>query len=92
MLILCTFCEFKTGLSNRNLTKKGLKIESFLQKKQKLLCVFFLRPRPKSQILTLHPCPPPTFENFSLNIVNSEENFSVKKPVDRAGRKPINRR
>ena len=42
---LCLFCArfalLKTGLSNRNLTKKGLKIESFLQKTQNFLYVFF---------------------------------------------------
>ena len=53
---------------------------------------FFVRPRLKSQILTPHPCPLPPFENFSLNTLNSEEKPSVKKTVDRAGRKPVNRR
>ena len=42
---LCLFCVrfalLKTGLSNRNLTKKGLKIESFLQKTQKFFLRFF---------------------------------------------------
>ena len=37
---LCLFCarfaQLKAGHSNRNLTKKGLKIESFLQKTQTL--------------------------------------------------------
>ena len=28
---------------------------------------------------------PPPFENFSLDILNSEQKPSVKKPVDRAG-------
>ena len=39
---------------------------------------------------------PLPFENFSLNILNSEQKPSVKKPVDRAGQKqvdrPVNRR
>ena len=54
------FALLKTGLSNRNLNKKGLKIESFLQKKTKTIffCFFFWYLRPKSQILTPHPCPP----------------------------------
>ena len=42
---LCLFCArfalLKTGHSSRNLTKKGLKIESLLQKTQKFFCVFF---------------------------------------------------
>ena len=42
---LCLFCPrlalLKTDLSNRNLSKNGLKIESFLQKAQKFVCVFF---------------------------------------------------
>ena len=42
---LCLFCArfalLKTGLSNQKLTKKGLKVESFLQKTQKIFCVFF---------------------------------------------------
>ena len=42
---LCLFCArfalLKTGLSNQNLTKKGLKIELFLQKNAKNFCVFF---------------------------------------------------
>ena len=29
--------------------------------------------------------PSPTFENISLNTLNSEQKPSVKKPVDRAG-------
>ena len=35
--------------------------------------------------------PPSPFENFSLNTMNSEEKPSVKKTVDRAGQKPIDR-
>ena len=42
---LCLFCAcfalLKTDHSNRNLIKKGLKIESFLQKTQKFFCLFF---------------------------------------------------
>ena len=36
-----TFCHVAPGHSNLNLTKKGLKIESFLQKTLKFFCVFF---------------------------------------------------
>ena len=72
---LCLFCArfalLKTLLSNQNLTKKDLKIESF-----------FWNPLPKSQNLTPHPCPPP-LKNFSLDTLNSEQKPSVKKPVDR---------
>ena len=60
------FALLKTGLSNRNLNKKGLKIESFLKKKI-LICFFFLDPRPKSQILTPHPCPPRFEQKFSID-------------------------
>ena len=78
---LCLFCVrfalLKTRLSNRNLTKKGLKIESFLQKTPKFFFPFFFRdPRPKSPILTPQPCSP--FENFSLDPLNSEQKPSVK--------------
>ena len=58
MLFFARFALLKTGISNRNLTLNGLKIEIFLQKTQKLFCVFFLRPRPESQILTPHPWHP----------------------------------
>ena len=34
---------------------------------------------------------PPPFENFSLDTLNSEQKTSVKKPVDRAGQKPVDR-
>ena len=33
--------------------------------------------------------PPPLFENFSLHTLNSEEKPFAKKPVDRAGQKPV---
>ena len=73
--------------SNRNLHKKGLKIESFLQKKKKLFCVFFLRPPAKVTKFNTSPMPqPPSLENFSLDTLNSEQKPSVKKTVDRAGR------
>ena len=97
---LCLFCArfalLKTRLSNRNSIQKGLKIELFLQKMQKLFCVFFSEtPHPESRILTPHLCPPP-FENFLLDVLNSEPKLSVKKPVDRAGQKlvdwPVNQR
>ena len=59
---LCLFCPrfalLKTGHSNRNLTKKGLKIESFLQKTQKFFCVFFLRPPSKVTNFNTSPMPP----------------------------------
>ena len=83
-LFCAHFALLKTGLSNRNLTKKGLKIKSFLQKVQKFfLPFFFLDPRQKSQILTPHPCSPP-FENFLLDTMISEQKFSVKKTVNRS--------
>ena len=51
-------------------------------KKQKFFPFFFWDSRPKSQILTPHPRPPP-FENFSLDALKSELKPSVKKLVDR---------
>ena len=40
--LFCARCALlQTGLSNRNLNGKGLKIESFLQKKTNFFCVFF---------------------------------------------------
>ena len=78
---LCVFCArfalLKTSVLNQNLTKKGLKIESILQKTQNFFCVFFRDPCLKSQILTPHPCPP--FENFSLNTLNSKEKLVKKR-------------
>ena len=69
----CLFCArfalLKTGHSNQNLTKKGLKIKSFLQKTLK----FF------------------GCERFSLDTLNSEQKPSVKKTVNRAGQKPLDR-
>ena len=35
--------------------------------------------------------PPPRFENFSLDTLNSEQKPSAKIPVDRAGQKPVDR-
>ena len=80
-MFLCLFCArfalLKTGHSNRNLIKKGLKIELFLQKTQKFFCVFYLRPLSKVKILTPHPFPP-SFKKFSLDTLNSEQKPSVK--------------
>ena len=76
-LFCARFALLKTGLLNQNLTKKILKIESFLQKKQNFFCVFFSDPRLKLQILTLYPCPS-SFESFLFKTLNSEEKPSVK--------------
>ena len=62
-LICARFALLKTGHSNRNLTKKGLRIESFLQKTQKLA---------KNSPI------PPSFEKFSLDTLNSKQKPSVK--------------
>ena len=103
---LCLFCArfalLKTGLSNRNLTKIGLKIESFSQKQQKFFCIFFLRPPSKvtnfntsPQILTPHLTSlrkfSPPFWKFFVYTLNSEQKLSVKKTVDWAGQKPVDR-
>ena len=84
---LCLFCArfalLKTVLSNRNLNKKGLKIESFLQKKT-FFAFFFLRPSSKVTNFNTSPMPP-SFENFSLDTLNSEQKPSIKK-TGRPGR------
>ena len=87
----CFFCLFcacfvllKTGHSNRNLTKKGLKIESFLQKTKKFFAFFFVRSPSKVTNFNNSPMLSP-FENFSLDILNSEQKPSVKK-TGRPGR------
>ena len=92
----CLFCArfalFKTGYSNRNLTKRGLKIEAFLQKTQIFFLRFFiLRPPSKVTNFNTSHMPPPPFGNFSLDTLISEQKPSVKKPVDRAGQKPVDR-
>ena len=81
----CFFCLFcacfvllKTGHSNRNLTKKGLKIESFLQKTKKFFAFFFWDPRPKSQTLTTRPCPPPFWKFFIRYIEQWTKTFCKK--------------
>ena len=82
--LLCTFQRFlcfccahfallKTGVSKRNLTRKGLKIESFLQKTQNFLR-FFLRPPPKATNFNTSPVIPP-FKNFSLNTWTVKKNL-----------------
>ena len=91
---LCLFCArfalLKTVLSNRNLNKKGLKIESFLQKKKKKLFLrFFLRPPSKVTNFNTLPMPPP-FENFSFDTLNSEQKPSLKK-TGRPGRSKTGR-
>ena len=56
---LCLFCArfalLKTGLSNRNLTKKNLKIELFLQKRKN----FFFQ-RPLSEVTNYNTSPMPS--------------------------------
>ena len=61
-------------------------------KKRKIFLSFFVRPPSKVTNIDTSPMPPPPFENFSLNTLNIEEEPSVKKPVDRAGQKPIDGR
>ena len=86
---LCLFCArfalLKTGHSNRNLNKKGLKIESFLQKKANFFCFFSETPLKVTNFNTSPMPPSPPFENFLLNTLNNEQKPSVKIPVDRAG-------
>ena len=79
-MILCLFCArfalLKTGLSNRNLNKKGLKIESFLQTKNFLR--FFSETSTRSHKFYHLTYALPPFENFSLDTLNSEQKPSVK--------------
>ena len=63
----------------------------FCKKTTTFFAFFFLRPPSKVTNFNTSPMPPP-FENFSLDTLNSEQKPSVKKPVDRAGQKPVNRR
>ena len=87
-LFLCTFCAAKNRSFKPKLNqKKVLKLSHFCKKRKNFFAFFFWDPRLKSQILAPYPSPP--FENFSLNILNSEEKPSVKKSVDRAGQKPV---
>ena len=76
-LFSARFALLKTGHSNKSLSRKGLKIELFLQKTQKLFCVSFLRP--PSKVTNFYTSPmPPHFENFLLNTLNSEQKPSAK--------------
>ena len=81
---LCLFCArcvlLKTGHSNRNLTKKGLKIESF----------FFLRP--PSKVTNFYTTPVPPFWKFFIRYIEQWTKTFCKKTVDRAGHKPVDRR
>ena len=85
-VLCCSKQVFQTEI----FTKKGLKLELFLQKKQKFFLRFILRPPSKVTNLTPHPWPP-FFENFSLDALNSEQRASVKKLVNRADQKPVDR-
>ena len=77
MLILFTFCAAQNRSFKQKFSQKGLKIELFLQKTQKLFCVPFLRPPSKVTNFYISPMPS-HFENFSLNTLNSEQKHSAK--------------
>ena len=79
--------------------KKVLKLSHFCKKRKSFFPFFFRNPRPKSQILTSHPCPPPFWkfyiryiEQWTKPSVNKPADRAGQKPVDRAGQKPVNRR
>ena len=70
-LFWCIFC----GAQNRSFKpkfdlKRLYSWVIFAKKRKNFFCVFFWDPRPESQILTPHPCPP--FKIFSLDALNSE--------------------
>ena len=77
-LFCARFVQLKTGLSNRNLTEKDLKIKLCLHKRQTFFAFFFLRLQ--SEVTNSNTSPTsPSFENFSLDILKSEQKPSVKK-------------
>ena len=71
LVLLCSKQAFQTKVW----PKKVLKL-SYFWKKRKNVFAFCCDPRPKSEILTPHPCPP--FENCSLDALISEQKPSVK--------------
>ena len=77
MLILFTFCAVQNRSFKQTFSQKGLKIELFLQKTQKLFCVSFSETSVQSHKF-LHLTHAPHFENFSLNTLNSEQKPSAK--------------
>ena len=58
---------------------------------QKFFAFFSETPVQTHKFLHLTHVPPPRFENFPLDTLNSEQKTSVKKTVDRAGQKPVDR-
>ena len=90
MLILCPLCAAQNRSFKSKFNQKGLKTELFSQKTQKFFCVFFLRPL--SGVTNFNTSPmPPLFRKLLLDELNSEQKPSVKKPVDRADQKPVDR-
>ena len=81
-LFCARFALLKTGHSNRNLNKKGLRIDLFLQ--------FFLRPPSIVSNFNTSPMPPP-FWKFFIRYIEQWTKTFCKKPVDRAGQKPVDR-
>ena len=47
--------------------------------------------RPSFGLTNFNASPMPPFENVSWDALNSEQKLSVKRPVDRAGQKPVGR-
>ena len=80
-LCLCCarFALLKTGHSNKNLSQKGLKIELFLQKTQKLFCVSFLRLPFKVTNLNTSPMPPSPFWKFFIKYIEQWTKTFYKK-------------
>ena len=64
----------------------------FCKKCKRFFSLFFFFLRLPSKVKNFNTSLMPPFENFSLDTLNSEQKSSVKKPVDRAGQKPVNRR
>ena len=87
MLILCTYSAAQSRSFKPKFNLKGLGIELFLQKTQKFL-LFFLRLLSGVKNFNTSPMATFPFEKIMLDALNSEQKL-LKKPVDRAGQKPV---
>ena len=81
LVLLCSKQAFQTKIW----PKKVLKL-SYFWKKRKNVFAFCCDPRPKSQILTPHPCP--LFRKLFFRCIDQWTKTFCKKPV---GQKPVNR-
>ena len=70
--------------------KKVSKLSCLCKKRKNCFAFLFWDLRPKSQDFTPHPCPPP-FWKFFIKYIEQWTKTLCKKPVDRAGPKPVDR-